>query len=71
MSPHEIVICSLLDSSAFVVQLYEPVIKTIKSLVHFESIGHNLLIIGVFGLGIVFGIVGIARLILRNLAKSS
>ena len=41
---------------------YEPVIKTIKSLVHFENVGHNLLIIGVFGLGIVVGIVGIARL---------
>ena len=41
---------------------YEPVIATIKNLVHFENVGHNLLIVGVFGLGIVFGIVSIARL---------
>ena len=41
---------------------YEPVIKTIKQLVHFENVGHNGLIILVFGLGIVVGIVGIARL---------
>ena len=41
---------------------YEPVIATIKSLVHFDNIAHNGLIVLVFGLGIVFGIVGIARL---------
>lgn len=41
---------------------YEPVIKTIKNLVHFKSVPHNLLIIAVFGIGIVVGIVGIARL---------
>lgn len=41
---------------------YEPVIKTIKSLVHFENVSHNLIVILIFGLGIVVGIVGIARL---------
>ena len=41
---------------------YEPVIKTIKNLVHFKNVPHNLLIIGVFGVGIVIGIVSIARL---------
>lgn len=41
---------------------YEPVIKTIKSLVHFENVAHNLAIILVFGAGILVGIVGIAKL---------
>ena len=41
---------------------YNPVIKTIKSLVHFENLSHNLSIIIVFGLGILVGIVGISRL---------
>ena len=41
---------------------YEPVIRTIKNIVHFKNLGHNLLILGVFGIGIVVGIVGIARL---------
>lgn len=41
---------------------YEPVIKTIKSLVHFDNVAHNGLIILIFGLGIIVGIVGIARL---------
>ena len=41
---------------------YEPVIKTIKNLVHFKNVSHNLLIVGVFGLGILIGIVSIARL---------
>ncbi|MCR5787597.1 MAG: DUF368 domain-containing protein [Bacilli bacterium] len=41
---------------------YRPVIKTIKSLVHFENVAHNLLLVGVFGLGILFGIIAISRL---------
>lgn len=41
---------------------YRPVIKTIKSLVHFENIAHNALIVGVFALGILFGIIAISRL---------
>ena len=41
---------------------YRPVIKTIKSLVHFDNIAHNAMIVLVFGLGIVFGIVAIAKL---------
>lgn len=41
---------------------YRPVIKTIKSLVHFDNLAHNGLIILVFGLGIIIGIVAIAKL---------
>ena len=41
---------------------YRPVIKTIKSLVHFQNLAHNGLVILIFGLGIVVGIVGISRL---------
>lgn len=41
---------------------YRPIIKTIKSLVHFDNVVHNGIILGVFGLGILIGIVGISRL---------
>lgn len=41
---------------------YRPVIKTIKSLVHFDNVFHNMIIVGVFGLGILIGIVAISRL---------
>ena len=41
---------------------YHPVIKTIKALVHFENVAHNALVLGVFGIGIIFGIVAISRL---------
>lgn len=41
---------------------YYPVVKTIKALVHFKSFGSNAVILGVFGLGILVGIVLISRL---------
>ena len=42
---------------------YLPVVNTIKELTHFKNIGHNILICIPFGLGIVIGIVLIAKLI--------
>lgn len=41
---------------------YRPVIKSIKSLVHFDNFAHNAVIMLVFGLGIIIGIVAIAKL---------
>jgi len=41
---------------------YRPIIKTIKSLVHFNNVFHNGIILCTFGLGILIGIVGISRL---------
>lgn len=42
---------------------YKPVVDTIKELTHFNNIGHNLMICIVLGLGIVIGIVAIAKII--------
>lgn len=42
---------------------YKPVVDTIKELTHFNNIGHNFIICLVFGLGVVIGIVLIAKLI--------
>lgn len=42
---------------------YLPVVNTIKELTHFKNIGHNMLICIPFGLGVVIGIVLIAKLI--------
>lgn len=42
---------------------YLPVVNTIKDLTHFKNIGHNILICIPFGLGVVIGIVLIAKLI--------
>ena len=53
-------------SGSFVLMLlgyYEPIVKTIKDLTNFDLLGHNLLILIPFGLGIVVGIVLIAKLI--------
>lgn len=53
-------------SGSFVLMLlgyYEPIVNTIKDLTNFDLLGHNLLILIPFGLGIVIGIVLIARLI--------
>ena len=50
---------------------YFPVVKTIKALAHFKNIGPNFLILIVFGLGILLGIVLIAKLIEYLLAKFS
>ena len=42
---------------------YEPIIDTIKNLTDFSLLGHNLLILIPFGIGIVVGIVLVAKLI--------
>ena len=42
---------------------YLPVVNTIKELTHFKNLGHNILICIPFGLGILIGIVLIAKLI--------
>ena len=48
---------------------YNPVIDTIKDLTHFNNIGHNLVVCVVFGIGVVVGIVVIAKLIEMLLKK--
>ena len=53
-------------SGSFVLMLlgyYEPIINTIKDLTNFSMLGHNLLILIPFGIGIIVGIVLIAKLI--------
>lgn len=53
-------------SGSFVLMLlgyYEPIVNTIKDLTNFSLLGHNLLILIPFGLGIVVGIVLVAKLI--------
>ena len=42
---------------------YEPIVNTIKDLTNFSLLSHNLLILIPFGLGIVIGIVLVAKLI--------
>ena len=59
-------------SGSFVLMLlgyYKPVIDTIKDLSHFHHIGSNLLILIPFGIGILLGIIGIAKLIEYLLKK--
>ena len=41
---------------------YRPVISTIKELVHFDNFAHNALILIIFGMGLIFGIIAIAKL---------
>lgn len=48
---------------------YEPIINTIKDLTHFSNIFHNILILIPFGIGIIIGIVLIAKLIEMLLNK--
>ena len=53
-------------SGSFVLMMlgyYEPIVNTIKDLTNFSLLGHNLLILIPFGLGIVIGIVLVAKLI--------
>ena len=42
---------------------YEPIINTIRDLTHFNNIASNLLILIPFGIGVVIGIIGIAKII--------
>ena len=53
-------------SGSFVLMLlgyYIPVVGTVGNLTNFSELGHNLLILAPFGIGVAFGIVGIAKLI--------
>jgi putative membrane protein len=42
---------------------YLPIVNTVKDLTHFNNLGHNLIVCVVFGIGVVIGIVGVAKLI--------
>ena len=42
---------------------YKPILNTINALTSFENIGHNISILLPFGLGILVGFVGIAKLL--------
>lgn len=48
---------------------YFPIVNVIKELTHFNNIGSNILIAGFFGVGVLIGIVLIAKLIEWLLAK--
>lgn len=53
-------------SGSFVLMMlgyYEPIINTIKNLTDFSLLGHNLLILIPFGLGIIVGIILVAKLV--------
>lgn len=42
---------------------YYPVLGLIKAITKFENLGHNILVAGVFGMGIIVGIVAISKII--------
>jgi len=48
---------------------YLPIINVIKELTHFENIFSNILVAGFFGVGVLIGIVLVAKLIEWLLAK--
>lgn len=53
-------------SGSFVLMLlgyYEPIINTVGNLTDFSKLGHNILVLAPFGIGIVLGIILIAKLI--------
>ena len=53
-------------SGSFVLMLlgyYIPIVGTVGNLTNFSELGHNLLILAPFGIGVALGIVGIAKLI--------
>ena len=53
-------------SGSFVLMLlgyYKPIIDTIRSLTDFSLLGNNILILGIFGIGVVIGIIVVAKLI--------
>lgn len=53
-------------SGSFVLMLlgfYEPIVNTVGDLTNFSNLGHNLLILVPFGLGVVLGMILIAKLI--------
>ena len=53
-------------SGSFVLMLlgyYEPIVNTIKDLTNFSNLGSNILVLAPFGIGIVIGIVLVAKLL--------
>ena len=42
---------------------YYPIINLVKELTHFDNLGNNLLIALIFGIGLIIGIIGFAKLI--------
>ena len=59
-------------SGSFVLMLlgyYQPIISTLGNLTDFSQLGHNILVLAPFGLGILVGIVGVAKLIEYLLKK--
>lgn len=53
-------------SGSFVLMLlgyYQPVMSTIGNLTNFSELGHNILVLAPFGIGVLIGIVGIAKVI--------
>ena len=53
-------------SGSFVLMLlgfYEPIVNTIRDLTKFDLLGHNILVLAPFGIGILVGIVLVAKLI--------
>ncbi len=59
-------------SGSFVLMLvgyYQPIINTVRSITDFSLIGHNILILGIFGIGVLIGIVLVSKLIELLLKK--
>ena len=59
-------------SGSFVLMLlgyYKPIIDTIRSLTNFSLLGHNIIVLGSFGIGVLLGIILIAKLIELLLKK--
>ena len=53
-------------SGSFVLMLlgaYEPIINIIGDLTNFSNLGHNLIVLVPFGIGVVVGIIGIAKIL--------
>ena len=59
-------------SGSFVLMLigfYKPILNTISNLTNFKLLGHNILVLLPFGLGVIGGIIGVAKLIEYLLKK--
>ena len=59
-------------SGSFVLMLlgyYKPIIDTVRSLTNFNLLFHNIIVLGSFGLGVLIGIILVAKLIEMLLKK--
>ena len=59
-------------SGSFVLMLlgyYKPIIDTIKNITNFNMLSHNIIVLGIFGIGILIGIVLVSKLIEMLLKK--